>query len=116
MLTESVSISHSDEQLAAALMALAHPVRLAILRHLAGADACCNKDVVARVGLAQSTVSQHLKVLVDIGVVSFTPDRQRTRYSLNRQRLSSVGDAFRIFNNACACAQTCCSVPEVRKH
>ncbi|MGL4490479.1 MAG: ArsR/SmtB family transcription factor [Rhizobiaceae bacterium] len=60
----SISIdSTSDEQLAAQLLALAHPVRLAIIRHLAASDACCNKDVVARVGLAQSTVSQHLKVL-----------------------------------------------------
>jgi ArsR family transcriptional regulator, arsenate/arsenite/antimonite-responsive transcriptional repressor len=97
----------ADERLAAQLLALSHPVRLAIVRHLAASDACCNKDVVARVGLAQSTVSQHLKVLVDIGIVTFAPDRQRSRYSLNMDALSSVADAFATFrSSACACVQT----------
>ncbi|MGL4488359.1 MAG: ArsR/SmtB family transcription factor, partial [Rhizobiaceae bacterium] len=101
-------------QLAAQLLALAHPVRLAIIRHLAASDACCNKDVVARVGLAQSTVSQHLKVLVDIGIVTYTPDRQRSRYSLDLQRLASVADAFGTFqSNACAgAAADCCNTKE----
>ncbi len=97
--------SLTDERLAAGLLALAHPVRLAIVRHLAASDACCNKDVVARVGLAQSTVSQHLKVLVDIGIVTYAPDRQRSRYSLNKERLSSVAAVFGTFaSSACACA------------
>ena len=66
---ESNLTENQDARLAADLFALAHPVRLAIVRHLAEADACCNKDVVNRVGLAQSTVSQHLKILVDAGLV-----------------------------------------------
>lgn len=108
--------STTDEDLASSLLALSHPVRLAILRHLAMSDACCNKDVVARVGLAQSTVSQHLKTLVDAGFVIFTPDRQRSRYSLNQQRLSNVSATLETFNNT---ATNSCShtkfVPEDRK-
>ena len=108
--------SSSDDQLAAQLLALAHPVRLAIVRHLAASDACCNKDVVARVGLAQSTVSQHLKVLVDIGVVNYAPDRQRSRYSLNLERLAHVANAFSMFkSNACACAEANCCTNNDRK-
>jgi ArsR family transcriptional regulator, arsenate/arsenite/antimonite-responsive transcriptional repressor len=104
---ESPSLARlADDQLAAGLLSLAHPVRLAIVRHLAASDACCNKDVVARVGLAQSTVSQHLKVLVDIGIVTYAPDRQRSRYSLNKERLSSIADAFGTFRStACADVQ-----------
>ena len=83
-----------DARLAADMFALAHPVRLAIVRHLAEADACCNKDVVNRVGLAQSTVSQHLKILVDAGLVRYTPDRQRSRYSLAPERLSALAGTF----------------------
>ncbi len=108
--------STTDEQLAAELLALSHPVRLAIVRHLSLSDACCNKDVVARVGLAQSTVSQHLKVLVDIGIVTYQPDRQRSRYSLNQQRLARVADAFETFaSRACACVELNCCTPEDRK-
>jgi ArsR family transcriptional regulator, arsenate/arsenite/antimonite-responsive transcriptional repressor len=91
--------AHTDVMLAADLFALAHPVRLAIVRHLASASACCNKDVVGRVGLAQSTVSQHLKILVDAGLVNFEPDRQRSRYSLNHARLGEVTAALESLKN-----------------
>jgi ArsR family transcriptional regulator, arsenate/arsenite/antimonite-responsive transcriptional repressor len=116
MITETAIDSKSDELLAARLLALAHPVRLDIVRQLAASDACCNKDVVARVGLAQSTVSQHLKVLVDVGIVTYAPDRQRSRYSLNLERLASVADAFETFaSSARADAQTFCCTPKDRK-
>jgi ArsR family transcriptional regulator, arsenate/arsenite/antimonite-responsive transcriptional repressor len=97
----------TDLRLAADLFALAHPVRLAIVRQLAEADACCNKDVVNRVGLAQSTVSQHLKILVDAGLVSYQPDKQRSRYSLSLERLNELTAAFgHLASYACNCAGT----------
>ena len=91
--------SAADTALAADLFALAHPVRLAIVRHLASSTACCNKDVVSRVGLAQSTVSQHLKILLEAGLVTFTPDRQRSRYTLNHARLGEVTAALESLKN-----------------
>jgi ArsR family transcriptional regulator, arsenate/arsenite/antimonite-responsive transcriptional repressor len=100
--------SGADARFAADLFALAHPVRLAIVRHLAQADACCNKDVVDRVGLAQSTVSQHLKILVDAGLVRYTPDRQRSRYSLAPDRLNALAGAF---DTLAKFASGCCSAP-----
>lgn len=94
--------------LARDLSALAHPVRLQIIRHLAERDACCNKDVVARVGLAQSTVSQHLKMLVDSGLVLYAQDAQRSRYRLNPERMQALSSAFHDFtNNACCCGPEC---------
>ena len=94
----------SDTRLAADLFALAHPVRLALVRHLAERDACCNKDLVGRVGLAQSTVSQHLKILVDAGLVTYTPDKQRSRYSLDPTRLEALSAAFSdVARFACGC-------------
>lgn len=65
------------------LAALAHPARLAILRQLSFRDACCCKDIVSCLDLAQSTVSQHLKILVEAGLVDYRPERQTSRYSLN---------------------------------
>lgn len=94
----------SDARLAAELSALAHPVRLAIVRHLAERDACCNKDLVGRVGLAQSTVSQHLKILVDAGLVAYQPDKQRSRYELDVRRLDALAAAFGdVARHACGC-------------
>ncbi len=65
------------------LKALGHPVRLAIVRALAERSACCCADVCSRLPLAQSTVSQHLKVLKDAGLVSFRRDGVRSSYVLN---------------------------------
>jgi DNA-binding transcriptional ArsR family regulator len=63
------------------LAALSHPARLRIVRQLADACCCC-KDVVERSDLAQSTVSQHLKILVAAGLVRMVPDGQRSLYRL----------------------------------
>ena len=82
---------HAD--IAAKLAALSHPARIEILRHLGGLDACCCKDVVSRLDLAQSTVSQHLKVLVEAGLVRLTPDRQRSRYEVDREAVAALSGA-----------------------
>jgi ArsR family transcriptional regulator, arsenate/arsenite/antimonite-responsive transcriptional repressor len=92
--------------LAARFSALAHPARLAILQHLACHDACCCKDVVARMELAQSTVSQHLKVLVEAGLVRFNAEHPRSRYSVDRDALSALS------RDVSAMLQSCCTAQE----
>ena len=71
-----------DEAVAERLKALGHPARLAIVKTLAERSCCC-QDVCGRLPLAQSTVSQHLKVLKDAGLVSFRRDGVRSAYVLN---------------------------------
>lgn len=88
--------------LAPGLSALGHPARLAIVRQLADRDACCCKDVVERLDLAQSTVSQHLKVLVEAGLVDYRPERPRSRYSLNRAALDALADGVGALLAECA--------------
>ena len=90
--------------LAGRLAALGHPARIEILRHLAGVEACCCKDVVARFDLAQSTVSQHLKVLVDAGLVRLTPERQRSRYEVDREALASLAASVSGLLTSCCAA------------
>jgi DNA-binding transcriptional ArsR family regulator len=91
-------------ELAVKLAALSHPARLHILRYLAAADACCCKDVVGCLDLAQSTVSQHLKILVEAGLVDCAPERQRSRYTVNRERLSSLSHSLKAFFDGCCAA------------
>ncbi|MHB1018191.1 MAG: ArsR/SmtB family transcription factor [Coriobacteriia bacterium] len=59
----------TDERLALVARALAHPVRIAIVRILAAQSDCRGRDVFAQLPLAQSTVSQHLRVMKDAGIV-----------------------------------------------
>lgn len=97
-------IAQFDESsVASGLAALSHPARLRILRHLSATPACCCRDVVERLDLAQSTVSQHLKVLVEAGLVRFSPDRQRSRYELDRQALRKLSSALgALVDDCCA--------------
>ncbi|WP_315919565.1 metalloregulator ArsR/SmtB family transcription factor [Mesorhizobium sp. SP-1A] len=76
--------------MAAKLAALSHPARLEILRHLAQSSSCCCGEVVRRIDLAQSTVSQHLKVLVEAGLVRFAAEGQRSRYTVDRAALAAL--------------------------
>lgn len=87
--------------LASGLAALSNPSRLLIVQTLAKKPACCCKDIVDRLGLAQSTVSQHLKVLMDVGLVTYSPDRQRSLYSLDAVALSRLNAAFALLADDC---------------
>ncbi len=87
--------------MAAKLAALSHPVRIAILRHLSATPACCCRDVVERVDLAQSTVSQHLKVLVEAGLVRFSAEGQRSRYTVDRQALATLSRSVADLLDSC---------------
>jgi len=81
-----------DEDFATALRALGHPVRLSILRIL-GENAerqCCCTDVTQCLPLAQSTVSQHIKVLLDAGLVERVPRGTRNCYVLHADRLAAL--------------------------
>ncbi|PWU13540.1 MAG: ArsR family transcriptional regulator [Bdellovibrio sp.] len=63
--------------------ALAHPARIAILTALAEKRECICGDLVVDLPLAQSTVSQHLKILKDVGLIKGTIDGPRSRYCID---------------------------------
>jgi ArsR family transcriptional regulator, arsenate/arsenite/antimonite-responsive transcriptional repressor len=71
-----------DEALASLAKALAHPARVQIVRILARTQGCVS-ELVEQLPLAQSTVSQHLKVLKDAGLVCGTVDGPRTSYCID---------------------------------
>lgn len=73
----------ADEALASLAKALAHPVRVQIVRMLAQLDGCMCGDIVEKLPLAQSTVSQHLKVLKEAGLVRGTIDGPRVSYCID---------------------------------
>lgn len=76
-----------EKRFAAMCKALAHPIRVRIVTHLAGIDGCVCGQIVQILPLAQSTVSQHLKILKACGLVQGRIDGPRTCYCLDRQLL-----------------------------
>lgn len=77
----------ADEELAALSKALAHPARVKIVRILLRKNACICGDIVEELPLAQSTVSQHLKVLKDAGVIRGEVDGPRVCYCIEPHAL-----------------------------
>jgi DNA-binding transcriptional ArsR family regulator len=77
----------ADEELAGLCKAVGHPARVQILRLLARRDTCVCGDIVEELPLAQSTVSQHLKVLKDAGLVRGEIDGPRVCYCLDPSAL-----------------------------
>lgn len=73
----------ADEELAALAKALGHSARVAIVRLLCRRSTCVCGDIVDQLPLAQSTVSQHLKVLKEAGIVQGIIDGPRVCYCLN---------------------------------
>ncbi len=86
---------------AARFAALSHPARIEILKHLSASNSSCCREVVDRFDLAQSTVSQHLKILVEAGLVRFEPDRQRSRYAVDRAALADVSASLSALVDSC---------------
>lgn len=70
----------ADVELAALAKALGHPARVRILRLLARRNTCICGELVGELDLAQSTVSQHLKVMKEAGLVQGEVDGPRVCY------------------------------------
>ena len=79
-----------DEAVAMLAKALAHPVRVRILRLLLARTSCTCGEVVAELPLAQATVSQHLKILKDAGLVQGRVDGPRSCYCANPAHLAHL--------------------------
>lgn len=77
----------ADEELAALAKAVGHPLRVQILRILATRTSCVCGDIVDELPVAQSTVSQHLKVLKEVGLIRGEVDGPRVCYCLEPRTL-----------------------------
>jgi len=74
--------SKDDVRLAKYAKALAHPVRIAILRQIASMDTCCFSDISKELPLADSTVSQHLTELKSAGLIRGDYKPPKIMYSI----------------------------------
>ena len=85
----------ADEELALLAKALAHPARVRILELLLTKDACCG-EIVDELPLAQATVSQHLKVLKEAGLVVGEIAGPRVSYCASRERLATLHEQLGV--------------------
>ena len=81
-----------DERVATLAKALGHPARIRILRLLQRTPGCIGGDIVDDVGLAQSTVSEHLRILQSADVIAGEIDGPRVCYALNPDALAPLAE------------------------
>lgn len=91
-----------EDHLAALAKAVAHPARIRILRLLQVTPGCVGGDIVGAVGLAQSTVSEHLRILKAAGVIRGEIDGPRVCYCLAPGALAPLGGFLSDLDNAAA--------------
>ena len=93
------------ERLAGACKALSHPARLAILQTLAQRGVCICGEIVDVLPLSQATVSQHLKVLKEAGLISGEIRGPRSCYCIDTTTLRALrdelGQMFRSLDDCC---------------
>ena len=80
-------LTHNEIRLAAMLKALGNPVRFRIMQYLADRQMCITGDIVLFTSLAQSTVSQHLKVLREAGLIEGEIEGPATCYCISVEGL-----------------------------
>lgn len=82
-LTKSEIFTDEQNQLSQLLKAMAHPARIAILQRILISNTCICGDLVEELGLAQATISQHLKELKTAGIIQGTIEGVSVCYCIN---------------------------------
>ena len=85
-LVKSDLFTAEQNELASTFKVLAHPARIAILQHLSSCKSCITGDIVEEIGLAQPTISQHLKELKNIGLIQGTIEGTSVCYCINPEK------------------------------
>lgn len=98
--TRTELFTDKQNSLAALAKALAHPARVAILEKLATAGKCVNATFVAELGLAQPTISQHLRELRDAGLIKGSIDGVSINYCIDTEKWAAVKRDFNALFDA----------------
>ena len=93
-LTKTDLFTEEQNKLATVAKVLAHPARIAIVEYLLEAQACINSDLVQELGLAQATISQHLKELKSLEIIQGTIEGTSMCYCINPQVWKELSTLF----------------------
>jgi len=89
--------SKDDIRLARYAKALAHPARIAILRHLSSLETCCFNEISKELPLADSTVSQHMTELKDAGLIQGSFEPPKVQYCINYENWRAARKCLKEF-------------------
>ncbi|UKJ07638.1 ArsR/SmtB family transcription factor [Solitalea lacus] len=106
--TKTEIFNQEQNELAQMMKALGHPARIAIIQHLLKQQSCICGDLVDEIGLAQATISQHLRELKAVGIIKGSIEGTSVCYCINEIMWNHYADTFKNlfidlkqFNNSC---------------
>ncbi len=109
LINKKNNYSDSQKQIALFAKAFGHPARVAILQHLFKIDTCVCGDLVDEIGLAQSTISQHLKELRHLGLIKGNVEGTSVCYCIDKGNWTEMKRIMSEFlDQDLAIAQDCC--------
>lgn len=98
-ITKSQMFTEQQNELAQFFKVLGHPARIAILQYISTQESCICNDIVEEIGLAQATISQHLKELKSIGLLQGEVEGKRLCYCINVERWNELQTQLNSFFN-----------------
>ena len=106
--TKSDIFSVEQNKLAGFFKVLGHPARVAILQHIINQKSCICNDLVEELGLAQATISQHLKELKNIGIIKGSIEGKSVCYCIDEKVWKQFQEEFNGFFNQDVNVKQCC--------
>src|SRR5690606_20987717 len=106
--TKTELFTKKQNELAAMAKAIAHPARIAILQKLVRSNACICGDLVEELGLAQPTISQHLKELKQAGLIQGSIEGTSVCYCINPKVWEQYKELFVSFFKELSENLKCC--------
>ncbi len=101
---------YTEEQviLAQMMKVLGHPARIAILQSIINTKSCVCGNLVTEIGLAQSTISQHLKELKSAGLIKGTIEGTSMCYCINPENWNKLSQQINQLLNSVNCSEDGC--------
>ncbi len=107
-LTKSEIFTDQQNKISIIAKAFGHPARVAILQHLFKTNSCICGDLVDEIGLAQPTISQHLKELKNIGLIKGNIEGTSVCYCIDQTNWANIKDIFMQFLDYESQKTECC--------
>ncbi len=108
-ITKSEIFTEGQNKLSSLFKVLGHPARIAILQYIIDQKTCICNDLVEELGLAQATISQHLKELKNIGLIQGTIEGKSVCYCIDEKLWKQIQGEFNTFFNQDVKVRSCCS-------
>ena len=107
-ITKTAIFSDEQNEIANFAKVIGHPARVSILQRLFAIDACVCGDLVNEIGLAQPTISQHLKELKNLGLIQGTIDGTSVCYCIHKENWTQMKSIILDFLNQDITKFDCC--------